>query len=46
LNYNANHQLATDTYDANGNTTASNGTGDVYDFENHVIQAVSGITMI
>ena len=43
--YNANDQLATDTYDSNGNTTASNGLGYVYDFENHVIQAAAGITM-
>jgi len=45
-NYNANDQLATDTYDNNGNTTASNGLGYVYDFENHVIQAGAGITMV
>jgi len=45
-NYNANDQLATDTYDNNGNTTASNGLGYVYDFENHVIQAGGGITMV
>jgi YD repeat-containing protein len=38
-NYNANDQLATDTYDNEGNTTASNGNGYVYDFENHLIQA-------
>ena len=44
-NYNANDQLATDTYDNDGNTTASNGLGFAYDFENHVIQAGSGITM-
>jgi len=42
-NYNANDQLATDTYDANGNTTASIGNGYVYDFENHLIQA-GGVT--
>ena len=29
-----------------GNTTASNGLGYVYDFENHVIQAGAGITMV
>jgi len=45
-NYNANDQLSTDTYDNNGNTTASNGLGYVYDFENHVIQAGAGITMV
>jgi RHS repeat-associated protein len=37
-NYNANDQLSTDTYDADGNTTASNGNGYVYDFENHLVQ--------
>jgi hypothetical protein len=45
-NYNANDQLSTDTYDNDGNTTVSNGLGYVYDFENHVIQAGSGITMV
>jgi RHS repeat-associated protein len=45
-NYNANDQLATDTYDNDGNTTASNGVGYVYDFENHVIQAGSGISIV
>jgi YD repeat-containing protein len=39
VNYTANDQLATDTYDNEGNTTASNGNGYVYDFENHLIQA-------
>jgi hypothetical protein len=42
LNYNANDQLARDTYDNDGNTTASNGLGYVYDFENHVVQAGAG----
>jgi RHS repeat-associated protein len=42
-NYNANDELATDTYDANGNTTVSNGLGYLYDFENHPVQA-NGIT--
>jgi YD repeat-containing protein len=42
-NYNANDELAMDTYDANGNTTASIGQGYVYDFENHLIQA-GGVT--
>jgi RHS repeat-associated protein len=45
-NYNANDQLSTDTYDNDGNTTASNGLGYVYDFENHVVQAGAGITMV
>ena len=44
-NYNANDQLATDTYDANGNTTASSGNGYVYDFENHLIQQ-GGVTIV
>jgi hypothetical protein len=34
----ANDQLATDTYDADENTTASNGNGYAYDFENHLVQ--------
>jgi hypothetical protein len=42
MNYNANDQLATDAYDANGNTTGSGtnagANGYVYDFENHLIQ--------
>jgi len=42
-NYNASDQLATDTYDANGNTTLSTGLGYAYDFENHLIQQ-GGIT--
>jgi RHS repeat-associated protein len=45
-NYNANDQLSTDTYDNDGNTTASNGLGYAYDFENHVVQAGAGITMV
>jgi len=44
-NYNANDQLSTDTYDANGNTTASSNIGYVYDFENHLISA-NGITYV
>jgi len=35
-NYNANDQLTSDTYDANGNTTASIGLGYSYDFENRL----------
>jgi hypothetical protein len=35
--YNGNDQLSTNTYDANGNTTQSLGTGYVYDFENHIV---------
>jgi RHS repeat-associated protein len=44
-NYNANDQLSTDTYDADGNTTASNGNGYVYDFENHLIQQ-GGVSIV
>jgi len=44
-NYNANDQLSTDTYDANGNTTASIGLGYAYDFENHLIQQ-GGISLL
>lgn len=43
INYNANDQLSTDTYDSNGNTTQSQGKGYVYDFENHLISA-NGLT--
>jgi hypothetical protein len=46
LNYNANDQLATDTYDANAITTASTGLGYAYDFENQVIQAGAGISIV
>jgi RHS repeat-associated protein len=34
--YNANDQLTTDTYDADGNTISSGGIADSYDFENHL----------
>ena len=43
--YNANDQLATDTYDNDGNTTASAGKGYAYDFENHLVQQ-AGITIV
>ena len=43
--YNANDQLASDTYDNDGNTTASNGKGYSYDFENHLVQQ-AGITVV
>jgi len=45
-NYNANDQLSTDTYDAGGNTTASNGVGYVYDFENRLVQAGGGVSIV
>jgi YD repeat-containing protein len=44
-NYNPNDPLATDTYDANGNTTASTGLGYAYDFENHLVQQ-GGLTIV
>jgi len=44
-NYNANDQLSTGTYDANGNTTASHGNGYAHDFENHLVQQ-AGITIV
>jgi RHS repeat-associated protein len=44
--YNANDELASDTYDADGNTTVSQGFGYVYDFENHLVQAGAGITYV
>jgi RHS repeat-associated protein len=43
--YNANDQLATDTYDANGNTTASTGLSYAYDFENRLVQQ-AGLTIV
>jgi RHS repeat-associated protein len=46
FNYDANDRFtAGDTYDANGNTTASGGIGNVYDFENHLIQK-GGVTIV
>jgi YD repeat-containing protein len=45
-NYNANDQLSTDTYDSDGNTMVSNGVGYVYDFENRLVQAGGGISIV
>jgi RHS repeat-associated protein len=45
-NYNANDELTTDTYDADGNTTASQGLGYAYDFENRLVQAGAGISIV
>jgi RHS repeat-associated protein len=45
-NYNANDQISTDSYDNDGNTTASNGVGYVYDFENRLVQAGGGISIV
>jgi hypothetical protein len=36
--YNANDELQTDAYDANGNTVNSGGLGYAYDFENRLVQ--------
>jgi len=36
-NYDADDRLASDQYDAEGNTTNSGGTANTYDFENHLI---------
>jgi len=36
--YNANDELTSDVYDANGNTVNSGGLGYGYDFENHLVQ--------
>ena len=44
-NYNANDQLTSDSYDANGNTIASGGLNYVYDFENHLVQK-GGLTIV
>jgi RHS repeat-associated protein len=43
--YDANDRFTTDTYDNNGNTTASAGIGNVYDFENHLIKH-GNVTMV
>jgi RHS repeat-associated protein len=45
-NYNANDQIGTDSYDNDGNTTGSNGVGYVYDFENRLVQAGGGISIV
>lgn len=38
LNYDANDRLSTDLYDDSGNNVSSGGIGNVYDFENHLVQ--------
>jgi RHS repeat-associated protein len=40
--YDVNDRLTSDGYDANGNTTASNGNGYVYDFENRLLKVNAG----
>src|SRR5439155_22347886 len=44
--YDANDRLTTDTYDADGNTTASSGNTYAYDFENRLISQNSGAVTI
>jgi len=44
--YNSDDRLSTDTYDANGNTTASGGVTNGYDFENHLVQNSAGVTIV
>lgn len=43
--YDANDRLTSDSYDANGNTIFSGGTGNAYDFEDHLIQH-GGVTLV
>jgi hypothetical protein len=38
MNDDANNRLATDAYDNNGNTINNGGIGNIYDFENHLVQ--------
>jgi RHS repeat-associated protein len=40
--YDANDRLTSDSYDNNGNTTASSGNGYTYDFENHLTSLNNG----
>jgi len=44
--YNANDELASDTYDANGNTTGAHGHTYAYDFENRLISKDGGAVAI
>jgi RHS repeat-associated protein len=46
FSYNSDDRLSTDTYDANGNTTASGGITNTYDFQNHLIQNSAGVTVV
>ncbi len=46
FSYNSDDRLSTDTYDANGNTTASGGVTNTYDFENHLVQTSSGVKIV
>jgi hypothetical protein len=42
--YDANDELTTDSYDANGNTTSSGGHTFAYDFENRLVSKDGGAT--
>jgi RHS repeat-associated protein len=44
--YDANDQLSSDTYDANGNTTAAGGDTFAYDFENRLVSKNSGAVTV
>jgi RHS repeat-associated protein len=44
--YDANDRLTSDTYDANGNTTASGTTTYSYDFENHLTGTNTGVGIV
>jgi RHS repeat-associated protein len=44
--FDANDRLASDTYDADGNTTASGGNTFLYDFENHLTSQNAGAVSI
>ena len=46
FSYDANDQLSTDIYDANGNTTSSGGHTYAYDFENRVVSKDAGAVTI
>jgi RHS repeat-associated protein len=44
--YDANGRLTTDTYDNDGNTTASGGITNTYDFENHLLKHGSSVSLV
>lgn len=44
--YDAGDRLTTDTYDNDGNTTASDGITNTYDFENHLLKHSTTVTMV
>src|SRR5271155_1506469 len=43
--YDADDRLSTDTYDSDGNTKASSGITNTYDFENHLPKHLTTVTM-